>query len=78
MEQQKLPHILLAVLSLNLEGEVVCSIPLTDLADKWCVSKQLSIGRMLDQHGIKSKRHRRIITEGALMGGLLAQAFPLP
>jgi hypothetical protein len=30
-----------------------------------------------DQHAIKSKRHRRIITEGALMGGLLAQGIPV-
>jgi hypothetical protein len=28
--------------------------------------------KWLDQHDIKNKRHRRIVTEGALMGGLLA------
>jgi hypothetical protein len=33
--------------------------------------------KWLDQHAIKSERHRRIITEGALMGGLLAQGIPV-
>jgi hypothetical protein len=31
----------------------------------------------LHKHGINSPRHRRIITEGALMGGLLAQGIPV-
>jgi hypothetical protein len=33
--------------------------------------------KWLDQHAIKSKRHRRIITEGVLMGGLLVQGIPV-
>lgn len=31
----------------------------------------------LDSQGIKGESHRRIITEGALMGGLLAQGIPI-
>jgi hypothetical protein len=31
----------------------------------------------LDKHGINAPRHRKIITEGALMGGLLAQGIPV-
>jgi len=31
----------------------------------------------MEQHEIKAKRHRRIITEGVLMGGLLAQGIPV-
>ena len=34
MEQQKLPSILLARLELEFEGDVVCSLPLADPADK--------------------------------------------
>jgi hypothetical protein len=33
-------------------------------------------GSWLDTQGIKGKNHRRIMTEGALMGGLLAQGIP--
>jgi hypothetical protein len=75
MEQQKLPAILLA--RLELEGEVVCSLPLADPAYKVVrIETALDWEKWLDQHGIKTKRHRRIITEGALMGGLLAQGIP--
>jgi len=75
MEQQKLPAILLA--RLELEGEVVCGLPLADPADKLVrIETALDWGKWLDQQGIKSKRHRRIITEGALMGGLLAKGIP--
>jgi hypothetical protein len=75
MEQQKLPAILLA--RLELEGEVVCGLPLADPADKLVrIETALDWGKWLDQQGIKTKRHRRIITEGALMGGLLAKGIP--
>ena len=75
MEQQKLPAILLE--RLELEGEVVCGLPLADPADKLVrIETALDWGKWLDQQGIKSKRHRRIITEGALMGGLLAKGIP--
>jgi hypothetical protein len=78
MEQQKLPHILLARLELEFEGEVLCSIPLADPTDKGGrIETALDWEKWLDQHGIKTKRHRRIITEGALMGGLLAQGIPV-
>ena len=60
-EQQKLPRVLLA----RLEDETAR----IETASAW------EIG--LDQHEIKAKRHRRIITEGALMGGLLAQGIPV-
>jgi hypothetical protein len=75
MEQQKLPLILLA--RLELEGEGVCSLPLAAPADKLVgIETALDWEKWLDQQGIKTKRHRRIITEGALMGGLLAQGIP--
>jgi hypothetical protein len=75
MEQQKLPTILLA--RLELEGEVVCSLPLADPADKLVrIETALDWEKWLDQQGIKTKQHRRIITEGALMGGLLAKGIP--
>ncbi|MDD1641557.1 MAG: transposase, partial [Methylococcaceae bacterium] len=78
MEQQKLPSILLARLELEFEGEVVCSLPLADPADKMVrIETALDWEKWLDQQGIKTKRHRRIITEGALMGGLLAQGIPV-
>src|SRR5664280_2615603 len=77
MEQQKLPAILLARLELEFEGEVVCSLALADPADKVVrIETALDWKKWLDQHGIKTKRHRRIITEGVLMGGLLAQGIP--
>jgi hypothetical protein len=75
MEQQKLPSVLLA--RLELEEEAVCCLPLADPADKVVrIETALDWGKWLDQHGIKTERHRRIITEGALMGGLLAQGIP--
>jgi hypothetical protein len=78
MEQQKLPPILLARLELEFEGEVVCSLPLADPADKVVrIETALDWEKWLDQQCIKTKRHRRIITEGALMGGLLAQGIPV-
>jgi hypothetical protein len=78
MEQQKLPPILLARLELEFEGDVVCSLPLADPADKMVrIETAPDWEKWLDQQGIKSKRHRRIITEGALMGGLLAQGIPV-
>ena len=70
MEQQKLPPILLARLELEFQGEVVCSLPLADPANKVVrIETALDWEKWLDQQGIKTKRHRRIITEGALMGG---------
>ena len=75
MEQQKLPNILLA--RLELVEEVLCSLPLADPADKRVrIETAIDWEKWLDQHGIKAKRHRRIVTEGALMGGLLAQGIP--
>jgi hypothetical protein len=61
MEQQKLPRALLD----RLEDK---TLRIQTEADwqKW-----------LDQHAIKKNRYRRIITEGALMGGLLAQGIPV-
>jgi len=61
MEQQKLPRVLLA----RLENETVG------------IETASALAIWLDQHEIKAKRHRRIITEGALMGGLLAQGIPV-
>ena len=61
MEQQKLPPVLLA----RLENETVR------------IEAASALAIWLDQHEIKAKRHRRIITEGALMGGLLAQGIPV-
>ena len=74
-EQQKLPAILLA--RLELEGEGVCSLPLAAPADKRVrIETAPDWEKWLDQQGIKTKRRRRIITEGALLGGLLAQGIP--
>ncbi len=78
MDQQKLPHILLARLELEFSGEAVCSLPLAEPADKEVrIEIALDWDKWLDQRGIKAKRHRRIITEGALMGGLLAKGIPV-
>ena len=60
MEQQKLPRVLLV----RLEDKAL-RIETVAALEAW-----------LDQHDIKTKRHRKIITEGALMGGLLAQGIP--
>jgi len=68
-EQQKLPPILLARLELEFQGEAVCRLPLAAPADKVVrIETALDWEKWLDQQGIKTKRHRRIITEGALMG----------
>ena len=76
--KEKLPPILLARLELEFQGEVVCSLPLANAADKVVrIETALDWEKWLDQQGIKTKRHRRIITEGALMGGLLAQGIPV-
>src|SRR5665647_289853 len=78
MEQQKLPHSLLVRLELEFSGEVICSLPLADPADKVVrIETALDWQKWLDQQGIKTKQHRRIISEGALMGGLLAQGIPV-
>ena len=78
MEQQKLPAMLLARLELEFSGEVVCSLPLADPADKRVrIETALDWEKWLDQQGINAKRHRRTLTEGALMGGLLAQGIPV-
>jgi len=61
MERQNLPPALLA----GLEDETVHIETQADW-DMW-----------LDEHGVKTPRHRKIITEGALMGGLLAQGIPV-
>jgi hypothetical protein len=61
MEQQKLPPALLA----RLEDKTV-SIETQSGWEAW-----------LDKHGINALRHRKIITEGALMGGLLVQGIPV-
>jgi hypothetical protein len=61
MEQQKLPRALLA----RLEDKTV-RVETVAHWETW-----------LDQQGIKTLRHRRILTEGALMGGLLAQGIPV-
>jgi len=77
MEQQGLPRALLTRLELEFAGEVVCSLPLADPADKVVrIETALDWEKWLDQQGINAKRHRRIITEGALMGGLLATGIP--
>jgi len=60
MEAQKLPLMLIARFE-----EQTLSIDTADAFGEW-----------LDQRGIKAKRHRRIMTEAALMGGLLAQGIP--
>ena len=61
MEQQKLPRALLD----RLEDRTVG------------IETQTGWEAWLDQHAIKNPRHRRIITEGMLMGGLLAQGIPV-
>jgi hypothetical protein len=61
-EQQKLPPALLA----RLEDKTV---PIE-------TKTQADWEMWLDKHGINAPRHRKIITEGALMGGLLAQGIP--
>ena len=61
MEQQKLPPALLA----RVEDKTVRIETAPDW-EKW-----------LDQQGIKKPHHRRIVTEGILMGGLLAQGIPV-
>jgi hypothetical protein len=74
MEQQKLPRTLLA----RLETKAVASVPLAHFEEGTIrIETAADWEKWLDQHGIKSKRHRRIITEGALMGGLLAQGIPV-
>jgi hypothetical protein len=61
MEQQKLPPVLLA----RLEDKAVR------------IETQADWEMWLESQGINSPRHRKIITEGALMGGLLAQGIPV-
>lgn len=61
MAHQKLPPILLARLNDNV---VTLSTP-----PDW--------EAWLDEQGIKTPRHRKIMTEGALMGGLLNQGIPI-
>jgi hypothetical protein len=61
MEKHKLPQFLLAKLE-TLEVKQTCAADW----EQW-----------LDEHGIIGKTHRRIATEGALMGGLLAQGIPV-
>ena len=76
MEQQKLPQVLLS----RLEGgsDVVCTLPLAHPeVGEVRIETTLDWEKWLDQHDIKNKRHRRIVTEGALMGGLLAQGIPV-
>ncbi|MDO9423061.1 MAG: hypothetical protein Q7T40_02565 [Methylobacter sp.] len=60
IEQQKLSRVLLARLE-----DITLRIKTASAWEIW-----------LDQHEIKAKRYRRIITEGALTGGLLAQGIP--
>jgi hypothetical protein len=60
MEQQKLPRVLIA----RLEDKTLR------------IETASALASWLDQQNIKAKQHRRIITEGALMGGLLAQGIP--
>ena len=78
MEQQKLPYVLLADLEVKFSADPVCNLPLADPADQVVrITTALDWEKWLDQQGIKGKRHRRIIAEGALMGGLLAQGIPV-
>ena len=75
MEEQKLAVALLA--RLELEGGVVSNLPLAEPADKAVrIETSLVWNKWLNQQGIKAKRYRRTLTEGALMGGLLAQGTP--
>lgn len=60
MESHKLPKVLLVKLD-SINVE-------KNQAKEWSL--------WLDDQGIKGKTHRRIITEGALIGGLLAQGIP--
>jgi hypothetical protein len=60
MEQQKLPPVLLA----RLDDKTVA------------IETKTGWEAWLDKQGINSPRHRKIITEGALMGGLLAHGIP--
>jgi hypothetical protein len=62
MAQQKLPPALLA----GLEDK---TLPIE-------TKTQADLDAWLESQGINSPRHRKIITEGALMGGLLAQGIP--
>ncbi len=61
MEQQKLPPVLLA----RLEDKTVR------------IETQADWESWLKNQGINSPRHRKIITEGALMGGLFDQGIPV-
>lgn len=63
MAREKLPHVLLN--RLDDENEDVA------------ISTQEDWEAWLDEQQIKAPRHRKIITEGALMGGLLAQGIPV-
>ena len=57
---------------------MVCTLPLAHSAENAVrIETALDWEKWLDQHDIKNKRHRRIVTEGALMGGLLAQGIHL-
>ncbi len=77
MEEQKLPVPLLARLEREFEGEVMCNLPLAEPSDKTVrIETALDWNKWLDQQGVKTRRHRRTLTEGALMGGLLAQGIP--
>jgi len=60
MAQNKLPVALLAILE-NSRVRI-------NTASDWC--------KWMDQQGIVKPRHRKIVTEGALMGGLLDQGIP--
>jgi len=40
------------------------------------INKASDWDEWMDQQGITNRRHRKIVTEGALMGGLLAQGIP--
>ena len=62
MEQQKLPP---ALLLARLEDKTVP------------IETQSGWETWLDKNGINALRHRKIITEVALMGGLLAQGIPV-
>ena len=78
MEQQKLPPSLLAHLELEFKDEDVCNILQANQEDKVVRIETIpDWEKWLDQHNIKRKRHRRIITEGALIGRLLAQGIPV-
>ncbi|NOR81710.1 MAG: transposase [Methyloprofundus sp.] len=60
MAQNKLPVVILAALE-------NASVRIGNASD-WC--------DWMDQQGIVKPRHRKIVTEGALMGGLLDQGIP--